>query len=111
MTSFPNRESAYIPREKLTNYLLAESHPIGKSKAKFFRSLGFDETNLKKLEQGLLSIAHFGEVVKQVESSHGTKYVMDGELETPTGATVSIKTVWIVDIGQEQPRFVTAYPA
>lgn len=34
----PDKEKAYIPLLKIKDYLLSETHPIGKSKAKFFRS-------------------------------------------------------------------------
>ena len=40
----PNAEDAYIPPEKLTDYLLLETHAVGKSKAKFFRSHGYKTT-------------------------------------------------------------------
>lgn len=107
----PHRELAYVPREKLTDYLLSESHPVGRSKAKFFRGIGFDETNVEQFERDLLAIVQAQQVVQQSESQHGTKYVVDGELEAPNGAIYLIRTVWIVDTGQERPRFVTAYPA
>ena len=48
-----NKEQAYIPVAKLLDYLLSETHPVGKSKAKYFRSLGFNETNIGSLKQGL----------------------------------------------------------
>src|SRR5262249_40607776 len=39
----PNREQAYVPRKKLTDYLLSETHPEGRSKAIFFRGHGYNE--------------------------------------------------------------------
>jgi len=36
--------------------------------------------------------------------------VVDGELLTPLGRRVSVRTVWIVEGEEEIPRFVTAYP-
>ena len=42
----PNRLQAYIPSEKLSAYLLSETHAVGKAKATFFRALGFNETNI-----------------------------------------------------------------
>ncbi|MGA7501363.1 MAG: DUF6883 domain-containing protein [Isosphaeraceae bacterium] len=42
--------------------------------------------------------------------SHGWKYVVEGEIETPAGRSVVIRTVSIVDHGQSSPRLVTAYP-
>jgi hypothetical protein len=58
----PNRLQAYIPPEKLSAYLVSETHAVGSAKAKFFRSLGFDETNTETLGHGLLTIAHHAEV-------------------------------------------------
>lgn len=43
----PNRDHAYVPERKLTGYLLSRSHPVGTSKARFFRGLGFDESNVE----------------------------------------------------------------
>ncbi len=106
----PNAEQAHISQRKLTAYLLSETHAIGKFKARFFRSLGFGKHNLGQLEQELLKIARRGQVVKAERSSYGTKYVVDGQLETPKGELVFIRTVWIVELGQVYPRFVTGYP-
>ncbi len=107
----PNCLQAYIPPQKLSAYLLSETHAVGKAKAKFFRALGFNETNISILEQGLLIIAHSATVQEVVASPHGTKYVLEGVLETPDGTSPPIHTVWILETGEEYPRFVTAYPA
>ena len=106
----PNLEKAYILRKKLEFYLLSEVHTVGKSKAKFFRSIGFNETNIGALEQGLLKIGRTREVNEIVLSPHGVKYVIDGPLQTPSGRFLSVRTVWIIDPGSTAPRFVTAYP-
>jgi len=109
-TQLPNKAKVYIPPNKIAGYLLSETHAIGKSKARFFRSLGFDEAAAEQLEQGLLAIAHAGEVVESVSSPHGTKYVIDGLLRAPYGVTVHVRTIWIIETEQEDPRFVTAHP-
>lgn len=106
----PNKANAYIPIRKLVDYLLSETHTVGKSKSKFFRSLGFNETTVGELEQGLLDIAHTGQVKEQMDSQHGAKYVIDGSLKTPHGILVQVRTIWIIESGYESPRFVTAYP-
>lgn len=106
----PNRESAYVPRNKLEGYVLSETHTVGRFKARFLRALGFDETRVGALEQGLLTIARSEDVTDVISSPYGTKYVIDGPLETPTGSRVRMRTVWIVDTGQDRPRFVTAFP-
>jgi hypothetical protein len=106
----PNGDHAFIAPSKLQGYLLSGTHPAGQSKAKFFRAVGFDETTLPVLQAGLLSIAKECEVTQVGSSPHGMKYIIDGTLSTPTGQVVSILTIWIIDTGQEIPRFVTAYP-
>lgn len=108
--NLPNREKAYIPLAKLTGYLLSETHPSGQSKAKYLRAAGFDETNVNILEEGLISIAHTQEVQEISSSPHGTKYVLDGQFQAPDSSWMRLRTVWIIDAGQDRPRFVTAYP-
>ena len=106
----PMREKAYVPPRKLVDYLLSASHPVGRSKAKFFRSAGFDETNAHALEQRLIGIALSEEVTELEHTSHGIKYTVEGVIQTPAEGAQRIRTVWIIETGQERPRFVTAYP-
>ncbi len=106
----PNREKAYIPPAKVQDYLLSNIHSVGRWKAKFFRAHGFDETHKSVLTQQLMNIIHSEEVKDIIPSPHGIKYIIEGALETPVGSLVKIRTVWIVDEGQDRPRFVTAYP-
>jgi hypothetical protein len=107
----PNRDQAYVPSPKLNSYLLSETHTVGKSKAKFFRAFGFTETNVDVLEQGLLTIAQTEPVIEVLASRYGTKYIIEGSLETPSGVVVKVRTVWIIETGDQRPRFVTAHPA
>ena len=107
----PNAEKAYIPPRKLLDYLLSPSHPVGSPKARFFRSVGFDDANVSSLEHGLLEIALYGEVTEVEQTTHGTKYAVEGVLQTPSEGLKRIRTLWIIDAGGERPRFVTAYPA
>jgi hypothetical protein len=106
----PNGDHAFIAPAKLAGCLLSETHPAGQSKAKFFRGAGFDETTLSVLQEGLLIIAKGCEVTRASSSPHGVKYMIDGSLSTPAGNVVPIRTIRIMDTGQDTPRFVTAYP-
>jgi len=110
LMKLPNRDNAFVPASKLTDYLLSETHSVGRSKAKFLRLLGFDESNVQMLEQGLLAIAQTGDVKEAISSPHGTKYVIEGSLLAPDGRSAQVQTVWIIDAGQDRPRFVTTYP-
>jgi len=107
----PNREKAYVPPEKLSGYLLSETHALGREKARFFKSHGYNKGNVSLMEQGLLTLAREGTVLQEVVSAHGIKYVVQGSMITPQGRIISVRTVWIVESGDESPRFVTAYPA
>lgn len=106
----PNKARAYIPVGKILDYLLSENHAVGKSKAKFFRSLGFDEEKTNLLEAGLLNLAFENDIREATETPYGTKYVIDGILKNPKSVMIQVRTVWIIEINKPEPRFVTAYP-
>lgn len=106
----PYRKNIIIPREKLTKYLLSETHPVGSSKAKFFRSLGFDKVNVNKLTKSLSKIARFNKVADIKKLIYGINYVVNGTIKAPSGRIIKITTVWFIQAGQKKPRFVTAYP-
>jgi len=107
----PNKSRAQVPLEKVTDYLLSETHAVGKSKARYFRSYGFNHETARNLAQGLLEIAQKVQVNSSEKSPYGKKYIMDGELETPNGDMIQVRTIWIIENDTEIPRFVTAYPA
>ena len=90
--------------------MLSETHAVGKSKAEYFRSYGFDIGNTGQLTQGFLAIARNAQVAGSEESLYGTKFILDGELETPKGVMIRVRTIWIIEANQDIPRFVTAYP-
>jgi hypothetical protein len=72
--------------------------------------MGFDESNVDVLEVGLLEIAQNEDVAKTETTPYGTKYVIYGTMATPVGEFIELLTVWMIDTGQENPRFITAYP-
>jgi hypothetical protein len=106
----PNAKDAYIPRAKISHYLLDEEHQQGRSKAAFLRYYGYDEGTVGLLEQRLLAIANSEGVVVTRVGQYGTNYVVDGELPTPFGTAVYVRTVWFVERGHNRPRLATAYP-
>ena len=107
----PNFERAIIPREKITGYLLSPSHTDGRSKAAFFARFGFTVASWQTLAGALLRHAETHEVAKiEVSPPFGTRYVIEGNLETPDGRAPLVRVVWFIDIDEEIPRLVTAYP-
>ncbi len=101
----PNYEKATIRAEKLTEYLLSESHPVGFSKAAFFRKAGYVRQNVTEFMNELRAIAG-NEVSEKSPRQGGVNYTIIGLLK----GSVKIKTVWTIDEGSDIPRFVTAYP-
>ena len=106
----PNADSAHVPPEKLTDYLLNEQHPVGGSKAKWFRSLGYDSADPAVLEKDLLELVRNSDDYSEKSSPFGTKYVVSGKISAPNGDEANLTTVWIIESGEDQPRLVTAYP-
>lgn len=106
----PNKLRAYVSVSKITEYLISETHAVGKSKAKFFRSFGFNETNTSQFEKALVDIPQTETVVEITETIYGKKYVVDGQLKTPGGDMIHLRTVWIIETGDDIPRLVTAHP-
>lgn len=106
----PNGERAYIDPRKISAYLLSVAHPVGRHKWAFFQALGFTPDDLERLADALRGIARTGTVVQQVPTTFGTRYIVDGTFTAPNGTIPSLRTVWIVEPGGTDPRFITAFP-
>jgi hypothetical protein len=102
---------AIVPEEKITGYLLSESHPVGKAKARHFKKIGYSEKNVAQLREDLIRIAASNAVSEEVRNVFGIKYIVDGTVVSPTGIRARLRNVWIIETGESLPRFVTAYPA
>jgi hypothetical protein len=107
-----NAHLATVDRRKILDYLLNEAHPDNGGKAQFFISLGFSRDQPELLMNALCNVAEHGEVVHCIESPHGEKSVVDGWLSVHTeeNRRRPVRTIWIIDAGQDAPRLVTAYP-
>ncbi len=106
----PNCEAATVPEAKITRYLLSLTHPDGSSKAKFFIRFGFKMEHWEQLAAALLDHAKSCEVTKIESSTFGTRYVIEGTLNTPDGRSPMIRSIWFVGQEGNQPRLATAYP-
>lgn len=106
----PTAENALVAEDKLRAYLLNVSHPVGGPKARWFRSLGYDDASIANLTEDLLSIARTVEPSMEETTPYGTKYVVCGTLQSPSGHRAAVRTVWIVEHDDPRPRLVTAYP-
>lgn len=106
----PGVDLAVVPEKKITHYLLNPAHPAGGSKAAFFLRFGFTAPEWSQLAHALLRHARENEVVVTEPTPHGTRYVVDGPLSAPGGASLNVRTAWFIDFAGDAPRFVTAHP-
>jgi hypothetical protein len=106
----PNAVKAVVEREKIADYLLNASHPDNGGKAKFFEGLGFRRDAWAELATAFGKVALESAVCQTEQTPHGRKYVIVGKIESPSGKTSTVQTIWIVDQGFDVPRLVTAYP-
>jgi hypothetical protein len=107
--AFPFSNNLRIDESKVVGYLL--SHSNGQGKAAFFLGLGFLPQAWTVLAEALKQQAQSHPIVSEVDSIYGTRYSVDGELQTPSGKHPRVRTVWILESGSDEPRLITAHPA
>jgi hypothetical protein len=110
----PYKKRAFIPPEKIINYLLSTSHERGKHKARVFQSIGFNITNRNLFENSLLRIAHIGDVInfENAEKNgiyYGKKYKIIGNITGPNG-DMRVSTVWVILVNKRKTSLVTVTP-
>ena len=105
-----NAAHAVIDPAKIRDYLLSPEHPVGRFKAAFFATLGYTPANWSQLAHDLRQLAVWGEALPGPASVYGAKFRVRGILQGPSGRPTVVETVWIVRVGEDRPRFVTAFP-
>ncbi|MCG3180707.1 MAG: hypothetical protein BIFFINMI_03070 [Phycisphaerae bacterium] len=108
--NLPGLVKAVVTRDKIADYLLSDTHPVGRHKARWFLGFGFSPSRWERLAEAMKRHAAANAVTKVEDSRFGTRYIIEGELETPDGRNPAIRAVWFVDTGQDVPRLVTAHP-
>ncbi len=106
----PCPDALIVEREKLVGYLLNPEHRYGATRAKFFTALGFSVYAWSVLADALRNHGGMYAVVAFRETGYGPRYAVEGDLVTPSGAQVFIRSVWQFDRGSIAPRLITAYP-
>jgi len=106
----PYHESAIVPREKVTDYLLSPTHPRGSMKARWFNALGYSVENPDELIDALATVAR-SEVDSTENTQYGIKYKITETIFGPNGRSAELRTIWILPPDSKEPRIVTAYPS
>ena len=109
MPLIPNYRLAYCEANKVRDFILTPEHDDNKGRAVVFFALGYNKAHWEALANDLCSqlLPHVDAV--EVPDIYGRRFIVEGPLEGPSGTAI-VRTVWLVDIGQDAPRLVTAYP-
>ncbi len=110
MPPLPNSQTAEIPIEKVRDYLLSMTHLVGRYKAVYFASIGFDSDSPELLETAIRELIESEPAVSVDKTEYGQKYLVRGFIKGPNGRTSMLETVWIVLNSAMHPKFITAYP-
>lgn len=104
-----NAKHAYIPDEKLYDYALSETHPVGKHKAIVFRKvLGLTIEDAEFLRQVILEKVLVQEAVYEKTTHFGELYTVDFLLEMKERSAI-IRTAWIILKEENIPRLTSCY--
>ncbi len=105
----PRRDGVQVPRSKVEEYLLSLGHPVGRAKAEYLISRGYEPGAPEVLESDLKRVAGSGQVRSTEATDWGTKYLVVGSIQAPDGKPLELATVWMV-ARRDVPVLVTAYP-
>ncbi|MBD8961756.1 MAG: hypothetical protein EGR81_05835 [Ruminococcaceae bacterium] len=102
-----NHKNAVIARNKLKNYILNPTKD--ESKAKFFKSLGYNMQNYERLERDMRAKLGTSKALKYQTNPDGSvSFQVNMYIGIDKKALVT--TAWRIDNGSNVPRFITAYP-
>ena len=105
-----NIDRAVVSPDKIKNYLLSLSHPVGRFKAIYFNKLGYSLDNWEILVDAFIDILHNNKPKKLIKTDFGVKYEVSGKINGKQNKKYKIITVWIIIKGTNYPKFITAYP-
>ena len=106
-----NVELAWVPVEKITEYLLNPLNQQAGSKPEDFAEMGYDNRNVEILVRDLISVAQDNTPIEErITAINTTTYRVEGFIATPIGSIRYIRTVWEIRPDDPRPRLVTAYP-
>jgi hypothetical protein len=115
VTYHPNRvpgaEDAVAADAKFRDYLLNLDHPIGGAKARYFLTLGWDQTRWRELKEVFLAQLPLveGRFSRENEYNGAADFRADIRIPRSDGQLVAVGTYW--EVHPEKPtKFLTAYP-
>ncbi|NJL62815.1 MAG: hypothetical protein HC903_14510 [Methylacidiphilales bacterium] len=102
------QDTAIIPEEKITRYLLVPR--IKDDKSKFLAQAGFTQDNPEELLKAIKQLVMTTEAVKDSKNEYGIFYIIEGNLQGVNGHELTVVTVWLQSKDGESFRFITLKP-
>src|SRR4051794_30948104 len=103
--------SVFVPRAKVTHYLLDLTHVTGGPKAKFLHSFGFHRDRPHELARALLGHVSWDGFHDIQAFPEGLRYRFKGRLQIGAIDGPVVRTVWQLDHGSPCAHFITMTPA
>ena len=101
--------SATISASKLTDYLLRWRPENDKSG--FLAKAGYTQADADQLEHDIREQLLPQETKFEATSEYGDMYSITGPLSGPNGNTIRVISIWMIESGTGETKFITLYPA
>ena len=85
----PNVDQVVVPRAKIVDYLLSETHPVGRHKAMFFLRFGFKPDDWQEMAAALKQHALKHDIAREEPSPFGRRLIIEGHY-CPANAGVTL---------------------
>lgn len=110
-TTLPNAHVAWVPEDKLVNYLLNPEHADGRHKARVFRAaFGVEREHWESFAELLVDGVQRGSVTNTREREDCVIYGVTFTSPGIDGADKTVVSSWKVSRdGDQRPSLVTAY--
>lgn len=105
----PQAEAVRIDAHKVRDYLLSQTHPVGRFKARVFARSALTKTPRTPSWLRFVASRRPATVVAVEDFEYGRKYTVPGEL-TGSAGRLQVLTVWIQEPGRADVRLVTVRP-
>ena len=105
----PNSDRAVLDIRKIEGYCLNPDHPLGRHKARVFReALGIGRAEAAGLAKEFLDAVRMGAASPAGEDEWGPRWSVDVTVARQNRRAM-VRTIWMVRVGDDFPRFVTCW--
>ncbi len=101
-------ENATIAKKKITDYLLKWQPDNDKSQ--FLGLAGYTSNNWERLLHDIRIEILSADAEPVRKTAYGNLFRIRGKLPGPNGVTLRVVTIWIVEYGTGNTKFITLFP-